>query len=70
MLNETQASPVMMSVNEVAARWGVAIRTIYAAIERGEIKVLRVGKTIRISRSHVEFLESSAGAVGNVRKVG
>lgn len=47
----------MMTVEEVAERWGVNTRTIYAAIAKGQVKAMRVGRLVRISRSHVEFLE-------------
>ena len=47
----------ILTVKQLAERWGVDRRTIYAAIRRGEIKVMRIGNTTRISRSHIEFLE-------------
>lgn len=50
---------VMLTVEEVAQRWGVKPRTIYAMISDGKIKALRVGRLVRISRSHIEFLEGS-----------
>lgn len=49
----------MLSVDELAARWGMHRQTVYAAIDRGEIKAVRVGRAVRISRSHVEFLEKN-----------
>ena len=52
----------MMTVEEVAERWRVKPRTIYAMIAAREIIALRVGRLVRISRSHVEFLESGRGA--------
>jgi excisionase family DNA binding protein len=51
----------MMTVEEVAERWGVNARTIYGMIKKGRIKALNVGRLVRISRSHVEFLESGGG---------
>jgi excisionase family DNA binding protein len=50
-------SPTMMTVEELAKRWAVSPRTIYGMIERREIAALRVGRLVRISRSHVETLE-------------
>ncbi len=52
---------VMMTVEEVATRWGVGPRTIYAMIADGKITVLRVGRLVRISRSHIEHLEANGG---------
>lgn len=49
----------MLSVDELATRWGMHKQTVYAAIERGEIKAVRVGRSVRISRSHVEYLEQN-----------
>ncbi len=50
-------TPTMMTVDELAARWAVSPKTIYGMIERREIVALRVGRLVRISRSHVENLE-------------
>jgi excisionase family DNA binding protein len=48
----------MLTVAELAERWRVKPRTIYAMIAEKKIVVLRVGRLVRISRSHVEFLEN------------
>ena len=58
---ENPVSPTMMTVEELAKRWAVGPRTIYGMIERREIVALRVGRLVRISRSHVEHLEQHAG---------
>lgn len=50
-------SPTMMTAEELAKRWSVSAKTIYGMIVRREIVALRVGRLIRISRSHVESLE-------------
>ena len=54
--------PTMMTVEEVAERWRVKPRTIYAMTPEKELIPLRVGRLVRISRSHVESLESGRGA--------
>lgn len=51
----------MMTVEEVASRWGVTPRTIYAMIANKKITALRVGRLVRISRSHIERLEADGG---------
>lgn len=51
-----KADKATMTVEEVAARLGLHIQTVYKAIDRGDIKAMRFGRTIRISRSHVEHL--------------
>lgn len=52
-------SPTMMTVEELAERWNVHPRTIYGAIEKKQIVALRIGRLVRISISHVEFLEKN-----------
>ncbi len=52
----------MMTVDEVAERWGVNPRTVYGMIAAKKIKVVRVGRLVRISRSHIEFIESGGQA--------
>ena len=47
-----------MSVQELADRWQVDVKTIYQAIELGQIPVIRVGKRVlRIPRDFIERLE-------------
>lgn len=50
---------VLMTVEELAERWDVHPRTIRGMIEKGTIKALRIGRLVKISRSHVEFLEAN-----------
>lgn len=52
----------MMSVDELASRWGVHHQTIRKAVDTGQIKAVRVGRAIRIARSHVEHLEATGSA--------
>jgi excisionase family DNA binding protein len=51
----------MMTVDELAKRWAVSPKTIYGMIDRREIVALRVGRLVRISRSHVEAIETQHG---------
>jgi excisionase family DNA binding protein len=53
---------VLMTVEELAERWGVNTRTIRSEIQAGRIKAIRIGRLVKVSRSHVEFLENG-GAV-------
>jgi excisionase family DNA binding protein len=55
-----------MKISDLAERWGVGERTIRKMIASGEIKVLRIGRLVKISRSHVEWLEEK----GTVRDAG
>ena len=50
----------MLSSREVAARWGVDVKTIYEAIKAGQLSVLRLGrkgKLILIPLAEVEAHE-------------
>jgi excisionase family DNA binding protein len=47
----------VITVEELAQRWNVSPKTIRGMIERKELVALRVGRVLRISRSHVENLE-------------
>lgn len=48
----------VLTAQELARRWEVDIKTIYQAIELGQIPVIRVGKRVlRIPRMAIERLE-------------
>lgn len=48
----------MMTVRELAERWKVDVKTIYAAIELGQIPAVRISKRVlRIPRHVVERFE-------------
>ena len=47
----------LLSVDEVAARWGVHVKTVYAAIQRREIRAIRIGRILRISVAELESIE-------------
>ena len=54
----------VLSVQELAERWKVDVKTIYQAIELGQIPVIRVGKRVlRIPRSVIERLEQGQDRV-------
>ena len=49
----------VLSVEELAARWRVNRKSIYEAITRGELPVVRIGpRIIRVAVSVVESIES------------
>ena len=48
----------VLTAQELAKRWNVDVKTIYQAIELGQIPVIRVGKRVlRIPRMAIEHLE-------------
>jgi excisionase family DNA binding protein len=54
----------VLSVEELATRWRVNRKSIYEAIARGELPVVRIGpRIIRVARSVVESIESQGRAV-------
>jgi len=56
----------MMRVDELARRWDLNVKTIYAMIERGELTARRFGRVLRVPRSVVDSLEQ-ASAVSHGR---
>jgi excisionase family DNA binding protein len=57
-MSTSEQLKTMLTVAELAERWRVKPRAIYAMIAEKKIVVLRVGRLVRISRSHVEYLEN------------
>ena len=60
-------SPRMMKVEEVAERWDLNTKTVYAMIERGELAARRCGRVIRVPRHVVESFEQASVAPGGNR---
>jgi excisionase family DNA binding protein len=54
----------MMKIEEVAARWDLNVKTVYAMIERGELPARRLGRVLRIPRHVVESFEQASVAQG------
>jgi excisionase family DNA binding protein len=50
----------LMRVEEVARRWGIDRKTVYAMIERGQLAARRCGRLVRIPRKTVESFELQA----------
>jgi excisionase family DNA binding protein len=53
----------MLRVEEVAKRWGLDRKTVYAMIERGQISARRCGRLVRIPRKVIESFELQASVV-------
>jgi excisionase family DNA binding protein len=49
-----EALPPYLSPRQVAKLLGVNVKTVYAAIERRELKSVRVGRTLRVPREEIE----------------
>jgi excisionase family DNA binding protein len=52
--------PTLMRVEDVAKRWGIDRKTVYAMIERGQLVARRCGRLVRIPRKMVESFELQA----------
>jgi excisionase family DNA binding protein len=63
-MKHDDGTTTMLSVDQLAARWGVHRQTIYKAIKDKNIVASQVGGRVLIARSHVEFIEQN----GNVHK--
>lgn len=62
MLN-TPLDPLFYSVSDVADLLGLGASKIYSLVRSGEIKAVRVGGVIRISRESIERYVASLPAV-------
>ncbi len=62
--------PDWMSTDEVAHRLGVATKTVYRLIDRGELRAFRIGRVIRLKSGDVEAYEASCeirpGSLGHL----
>jgi excisionase family DNA binding protein len=64
MMNKTNADgATMLSVEELAARWRVNAKTIYAAVQQGQIPALKLGRILRISMAVIESVEAQGRVV-------
>lgn len=64
MYNSLEAMPLVINVPDLADTLQIGVTKAYELVNNGEIKTLRIGKQIRISRmAFAEFLmrESKAG---------
>jgi excisionase family DNA binding protein len=57
-----RVAPTLLRVEEVARRWGIDRKTVYAMIERGQLVSRRCGRLVRIPRAAVESFELQASA--------
>lgn len=46
------------SLEELASRWGVSIKTLRRIIQRGELKTHRIGTQIRVSEDDIRSYEA------------
>ena len=62
--------PGWMSTDEVAHRLGVATKTVYRLIDRGELRAFRIGRVIRLKSGDVEAYEAACeirpGSLGHL----
>jgi excisionase family DNA binding protein len=56
----SQQSRTVLTVEELAERWQVNVKTIYAAIAAGEVPVLRIGRVLRIPLAAVLSAEQAS----------
>ena len=48
---------VILTAHELAARWKVNVWSVYAAVKRGTLPHLRVGKRLRFHLAEIEQVE-------------
>jgi excisionase family DNA binding protein len=47
-------SPLLRTVENAARVWQVSRTTVYAAIQRGDVKTIKLGRNTRIHRDEIE----------------
>lgn len=60
-----ESKSTMMRVEDLAKRWDLNVKTIYAMIERGELTARRFGRVLRVPRSVVDSLEQASVVPGD-----
>jgi excisionase family DNA binding protein len=61
MYNQYPGLPPYLTPQEYADLLSVDRKTVYSAIERGELRVVRVGRTLRIPRDEVMGKKKGGG---------
>lgn len=56
-----------MSVNELAARWGVSETTVRRAIWHKQLRCVRIGRLIRVDLAEIERYEHESQLAGEVQ---
>src|SRR3979490_3339444 len=59
------ANQELYSVEQVAERLGLHVRTVRNYVRDGRLKAVRIGKQYRIAREHLEALTGQAAARGS-----
>ena len=55
-----EPTKAMFRVEDLAKRWDLNVKTIYAMIERGELTARRFGRVLRVPRSVVDSVEQAS----------
>jgi excisionase family DNA binding protein len=48
----------LSSLEELASRWGVSVKTLRRIVQRGELKTHRIGTQIRVSEDDIRSYEA------------
>jgi excisionase family DNA binding protein len=56
------APATLLSLRELAQRWGVDVKTLRGMIDRGELPVVRLGRLIRVPVAVIRSIESQGSA--------
>jgi len=52
----------LLSLRELAKRWGLDVKTLRGMIDRGELPVVRLGRLIRVPVAVIRSIESQGSA--------
>jgi excisionase family DNA binding protein len=51
-------TPRLSSLEELASRWGVSVKTLRRIVQRGELKTHRIGAQIRVCEDDIRSYEA------------
>lgn len=58
---DSDAGTPVLTIKELAKRWGLDPKTVRAGIEEGHLPAFRIGRRVLIPRAAVERLEQGRG---------
>jgi excisionase family DNA binding protein len=69
METPSHTASTLLSLPQLAVRWDVNVKTLYALVERGELPTVRIGRLIKVTLSVVQRFEGDASVPDPARRV-
>ena len=62
--------PLLLRTDEVASLLGIGRTKVFELLSSGELPAIRIGRSVRISREHLEaWIDEALGASGLIRRL-